>query len=118
MVDSTTLDKVINKIGSAYTIRLGSITFDNYGTGSLAFTGSVATGYVQVLTESDDSVRYGVLNVGDAVGYFKVDASFPLGSAVEIIHQGITFETTSEQIIPHIAGSQLMKQVNMRRKVA
>lgn len=117
MVDSTTLDKVINKIGSAYNIRLGSVSWDNYGTGSVAWNGSIATGYVQVLNETDDSVRYGVLNVGDAIGYFKMDANFPLGSQAEVIHQGITFETISEQIIPHIAGSQLMKQVNMRRKV-
>ena len=117
MVDSTTLNRVINKVGSPYTINIGSITFDNYGTGSLTFAGSVAIGYVQVQSVIDDSVRYGILNIGDAVGYFKMDANFPLGSKVEVIHQGITFEAISEQEIPHISGNQLMKQLNLRRKV-
>ena len=116
-VTSTTLDKVMNTVGSPITINIGSETSDDYGTGSLSFTGSVATGYVQVLSESDDSVREGVLDVGDAVGFFKVDASFPIGSKIEIEHQGITFETIGEQVVPHIYGNQLMKQINLRRKV-
>jgi hypothetical protein len=116
-ITSTTLDRVINKVGSPYTIYLGSDTWDSYGQGSVTFTGSVAVGYVQVLTDSDQSVRAGVLNIGDGIGYFKVDANFPTGSKIEIDHQGARWETIGEDIVPHISGNQLMKQVYLRKKV-
>lgn|SRR3990167_5357712 len=115
---SSTLDKVINKVGSPYTIYVGSISFDAYGTGSVDFgAGSVATGYVQVLTTDDLSVRAGVLNVGDALGFFKMDASFPAGSKIEINHQGIRFEGLGDVFPPHLSGNQLMKQIALRVKI-
>ena len=116
-ITSVTLDRVIDKIGSPYSIYLGSDTWDSYGGGSVSFTGSVAKGYVQVMTDMDESVRAGVLNIGDAIGYFKVDANFPNGSKIEVDHQGARYETIGEDIIPHIAGNQLMKQVTLRKKV-
>ena len=116
-ITSVTLDRVIDKIGSPYSIYLGSSTWDEYGGGSVAFAGSVAKGYVQVMTDLDDSVKAGILNVGDAIGYFKVDANFPTGYKIEVDHQGDRYETIGEDIIPHIAGNQLMRQITLRKKV-
>jgi hypothetical protein len=117
VVTSATLDRVINKIGSPYSIYAGSMTWDNYGGGSITFTGSVAVGYVQVLTDMDDSVRAGILNIGDAIGYFKMDSSFPAGSKIEVKHQEIMWETIGEPIVPHLSGNQLMRQIYLRKKV-
>jgi hypothetical protein len=116
-ITSATLDRVINKVGSPYSIYIGSSCWDEYGGGSVAFTGSVATGYIQVLTDSDLSVRAGILNIGDAIGYFKMDANFPTGSKVEVDHQNTRWETIGEDIVPHISGNQLMKQIYLRKKV-
>src|SRR3990167_730143 len=117
VVTSATLNKAINKLGSPYTIYVGSGTYDAYGTGSVTFTGSVATGYVDVLTSNDESVIAGVLNIGDARGYFKMDAIFPHGSVIEIEHQGIQFEGVGDVFPPHLSGNQLMKEIQLRRKV-
>lgn len=116
-ITSAKLDRVINLVGSPYTIYAGSISFDEYGGGSVFFTGSVCIGYVQVLTDTDSSVKAGVLSIGDAVGYFKMDSNFPAGSKMEVEHQGVRWETIGEPIVPHLSGNQLMRQVYLRKKV-
>lgn len=118
-IGSALLDKAMQRIGSWININVGSDTYDTsgYGAGSLTFTAFSGEGYVQVLTDFDDSVRAGVLGVGDAIAYFRMNATLPLGSKMEITHQGVNYETISDPIIPHISGNQLLKQVNLRRKV-
>ena len=119
-VTSATLDKVINKIGSPYNVRLGSMTFDVYGAGSVTFTQFSATGYVQILSESDESTQPGVIQAGDAIGYFKLnnDAGSVIkpGSLIEVDHQGETWQMYGDPIVPHLSGNQLLRQINLRKK--
>lgn len=113
---SATLDRVLQKIGSWVTINVGSHTFNDYGDGSATFTAYSGEGYVQVLNDLDDPVREGVLNAGDALGYFRMSATLPAGSIIYIIHQGLNYDVVGGPLIPHLSGNQLLQQVNLRRR--
>ena len=120
-VTHTTINSILNKIGSMYVIRLGSESYDIYGAGSVAFSTFSGIGYVQVLDDRDESVRAGLLNIGDAVGYFKlsIDAGSVIqsGSKIQVTHQGTNYQGFGDPGIPHLSGNQLLRIVNLRRVV-
>jgi len=116
-IGSGVLDKAITKIGSWVNINIGSESYNIYGDGSVSFTAFSGEGYIQVLTDIDESVRAGIQNTGDAVGYFRMNSTLPLGSRIYITHQGINYDIVTDVTIPHISGNQLLKTVNLRRRV-
>ena len=117
-VTSTTIDNIIIKIGSVYPIRVGSETVDARGDGSLAWAETTGNGYVQILTDKDTAVQAGIMNVGDAVGYFKFTSAIPDGSKIQISHQSEWYEMMGDPIIPHISGNQLFKELRLRKVLA
>ena len=114
-ISSATLDKTLNAIGSTYPIRVGSQTFNTYGEGSLTWTNTTETGYVRILTETDQVVQAGILNVGDGRGYFKQSAAIPPGSVIQVSHQGFWYDMVGDPIQPAISGNKLIKQINLRK---
>jgi hypothetical protein len=116
-VTSTTLDAVLNKIGSWYTINVGSEVIDIRGNGSVNWVVFSGVGYVQILNNTDDAVQMGLMNIGDALGYFKLSSNITVGSKLKINHQGYWYEMMGDPLIPHISGNQLLKQVNLRKVI-
>lgn len=118
---SATLDRVLDKVGSVYVLRVGSETINDYGFASVTFTPYTVGGYVEVLTDRDQSVRAGLLNSGDARGYFKLTTGggsvLVAGSKIEVDHQGVTYQMVGDPIIPHMSGAQLVKIINLTRKI-
>lgn len=81
-ISSAIFDNILTRLGSMYTIRVGSDTVGAYGDPEPSWTTYSGFGYVQVLNANDSMVRAGVLKVGDAQGYFLVSSPISYGCSV------------------------------------
>lgn len=116
-IGSAVLNRAIQKIGSWIAINIGSETFTPYGDGSVTFTAFSGEGYVFNRNEIDVSSIYGVRQDADAIGYFTMASAFPVGSKIEITFRGDNFETLGEAVVPTFSGNDLLKIINLRKKV-
>ena len=117
MVDSSTLNRILAKFGSPYQVRVGSLTFNDYGDGSVTWTLFTNVGFVQPLSEKDEIVQLGMMNIGDARGYFRSDSDIKVGSIVRVLHQSLYWETVGDPIIYQVSGDQLVREILLRKVV-
>lgn len=124
VVTSATLDKILNKVGQWVTIKVESgTTVNDYGDVTTTWQTSSGIGYVQVLTERDESVRAGILNLGDAIGYFKfnTDAGSIVAIGSNVLVQepntGLWYKNMGDPIMPVLSGNVLIRQINLTRSI-
>ena len=90
-------------------------TEDEYGTKTL--TGSTVylpDAYITFLTSNDEVVKSGVLNTGDARGYFAASGSIlKPGQIVEFRNR--QFEIAGEPFVGDIGGAVIHYEVNLKR---
>jgi hypothetical protein len=90
-------------------------TEDVYGTrtvtGSSVYTPDA---YITFLTSDDEAVKSGVLNIGDARGYFAAPGSvLKPGQIVEFRNR--QFEVVGEPFVGDIGGTVVHYEVNLKR---
>ncbi len=124
VVNSATLDKVLNKVGQWITIKVESGTSVNdYGDMTTTWQTVSGIGYVQVLTERDEAVKAGILNLGDAIGYFKFTSDagsvVAVGSNVLVLNPNtnIWYKNEGDPTLPVLSGNVLIRQINLTRSI-
>ena len=116
-IGSAVLTRALQKVGSWYSINIGSETFNTWGAGSITYTAFSGEGIIFTRGQVDVSLAWGVAAEADAVGLFTMDSLFPEGSKILVTHRGTNYETIGEPDVPTFSGNDLTKIIQLRRLV-
>ena len=105
---------IITSVGEAVTVTSITNTIDEYGDSTESTSNSSINGVIEILPADEDIVKSGILNVGDAIGYFDPDDAGVLKTGNRITHNSITYVITA--VDTHgFGGNAMHTEVQMKR---
>jgi len=82
---------IIDDVGEGVTVRQVTRTIDEYGDVSESTSDTSVTAVIELLQADDEVVKSGILNMGDAVGYFHPDDVDTIKEGNRIQHNSIWY---------------------------
>lgn len=103
---------ILDDVGEGVTLREVTDTIDEYGDVTESTSdSSITAGHIELLTADSEIVQSGILNVGDAVGYFKPANASLIKENNRVQHNNIWYVIDSVQqyllggVLQHIEAS-------------
>ena len=117
-IDNTDFNAVLTDLGSYYPYRTGSISWTN-GEGSVTCANGSTFAFLNQTTADHNIVKAGVLNMGDAIVYFKTsntELAFGTGKdKIQIQFNNQWFEMAGNYISQKIGDNEVFRQANFKR---
>ena len=88
---------IIDDIGETLTIREVTNTIDEYGDATETTADQSVEAAVELVSADEDIVKSGILNVGDAVGYFEPADVAYIKEGNRVQHNSIWYVITTVQ---------------------
>jgi len=111
-------EKILSDIGSWYPMKIGSVSLNTYGEGSVTWTTGVSGyGLIRPVNENMNLVREGVLKVGDARVFVLPNAlrCVEVGSQTQMQFEGIWYEAMQPE--KHKVGAEPIYDVSNLKRV-
>lgn len=114
LYDSQLIDKEINELGETVTVRSVSSTYNERGdpTETTSDTEDVKA-MINIMTQTDDLVKEGILRAGEIVFFFDSDES-NVSRGNRIQYNSVWYEIT-ETIQHRIGGSTYVQMARVRK---
>jgi len=105
---------IITSIGESVTVTSVTRTIDAYGDESESTSTSSINGVIEILPADEELVKSGILNIGDAIGYFDPDDASVLKEGNRISHNSIDYVITA--VDTHgFGGNSMHTEVQLRK---
>lgn len=106
---------IIDDVGEGVTLReVTKTAIDKYGDATESTDDSTVTCVIEILPADEDIVKSGILNTGDAIGYFKpTETKIKTGNRVK--HGGIWYVINAVDPTYGIGGTSHHIQAHLKR---
>jgi len=88
---------IIEDVGESVTVREVTNTIDEYGDASESTADQTVNCVVELVSADEDIVESGILNIGDAVGYFEPGDVDYIKEGNRVLHNSIWYVITTVQ---------------------
>lgn len=88
---------IIDDIGETLTLREVTLTIDEYGDATESTADQSVEAAVELVSADEEIVKSGILNVGDAVGYFEPADIDYIKEGNRVLHNSIWYVITTVQ---------------------
>ena len=105
---------IITNVGESITITEVTRTLDEYGDESESTSTSSVNGVVEILPADEDIVKSGILNTGDAIGYFDPDDTSHIKEGNRVNHNSIDYVITAVDTYS-IGGNAIHIEAHLKR---
>jgi len=105
---------IIDDVGEGVTLREVTRTIDKYGDESESTSDSSVTCVIEILGADEDIVKSGILNTGDAIGYFKpTETKIKTGNRIQ--HGTLWYVIDSVDPTYGIGGTAIHIEAHLKR---
>lgn len=105
---------IIEDVGESVTVTEVTRTIDEYGDESESTSNSSVNAVIELMSSDEEIVKSGILNVGDAIGYFDPNDNSVLSPGNRVTHNSITYVITAVDKYG-IGGTAMQTEVQMKR---
>ncbi len=106
---------IIADVGTDITIREITRTIDKYGDATESTSDTTVKGLIVLVGSDDNVVKSGILNVGDAVGFFKPSDKAYIKAGNRVQYQNVWYEIVGEPLVYNIGGTDIHVEANLKR---
>jgi len=107
---------MIDDVGEGITITKVTKTLDDYGDASESTSTTTITGIVELLEADEEIVKSGILDMGDAVLYFKPGDSSDIKPGNRVTHNNINYVIKAVDNLG-IGGTGIHGQAYLKKKM-
>lgn len=105
---------IIADVGESVTVRQVTNTIDEYGDASESTSDQSCEAVVELVSADEDIIKSGILNVGDAIGYFKTTDAAYIKEGNRVQHNSIWYVITTVQSFG-IGGTAMHIEAHMKK---
>jgi len=106
---------IISDVGVDVKVREIERTINKYGDASESPTDHTVKALIVLVDSDDNVVKNGILNVGDAVGFFKPSDKAYIKAGNRVQYQNVWYEIIGEPLVYNIGGTDIHIEANLKR---
>jgi len=106
---------IIEDVGVTVTLRAITRAFNTRGDATETTSDTTITGLVVLVTADDNTVKSGILSVGDAVGFFKPTDTAYVKAGNRVQYQSVWYEIEGTPLVYNIGGTDIHIEANLKR---
>jgi len=107
---------IIGDVGESVTITHVTRAIDEYGDATETTSTSSVNAIIEILEADEELLKSGILNIGDAIGYFKPTDSASIKEGNRVAHNSIDYVITAVEMYG-IGGTNLHMQARLKKVV-